>query len=160
MSVVGDFRIPAGSFALEHALSATPGTRIEADRMASHSPEEVIPFLWARVPPHGREASTDVGYRMHVQNSENEAVRPDSFGRCIECRSIYAVYESNAGALHPAGTDGGSSAGTTPFGRYPGNWSQPSLRRLVPIVTIPFRGLPVEEHHRSSSNGRACRRKR
>jgi hypothetical protein len=47
MSVVGDFRIPAGSFALEHALAAAPGMRIEADRMASHSPEEVMPFLWA-----------------------------------------------------------------------------------------------------------------
>lgn len=47
MSVVGDFRIPAGAFALEHALSAVPEMRVEADRMASHSPEEVMPFLWA-----------------------------------------------------------------------------------------------------------------
>ena len=47
MSVVGDFRIPAGSFALEHALPAVPEMRVEADRMSSHSPEEVMPFLWA-----------------------------------------------------------------------------------------------------------------
>ncbi|MFC6942247.1 hypothetical protein ACFQE8_20085 [Salinirubellus sp. GCM10025818] len=67
------------------------------------------------MPPHGREASTDVGYRIHVQNSENEAVRPDSFGRCIECGSIYAVYGSNAGALHPAGTDGRCKCGNDTF---------------------------------------------
>ena len=47
MSVIGDFRIPAGSFALDHALPTVPEMRIEADRTASHSPQEVMPFLWA-----------------------------------------------------------------------------------------------------------------
>lgn len=48
MSVVGDFTIPTDAFALEEALSAVPVMTVEADRLASHSPQEVFPFLWAR----------------------------------------------------------------------------------------------------------------
>ena len=47
MSVVGDFSIPADAFALKEALSAVPEMTIEADRLASHSPKGVFPFLWA-----------------------------------------------------------------------------------------------------------------
>lgn len=46
MSVVGDFSIPTKAFALEAALSTVPEMTIEADRLASHSPKEVFPFLW------------------------------------------------------------------------------------------------------------------
>lgn len=47
MSVVGDFTIPAGAFALEDALSFAPETTVQADELATHSPREVFPFLWA-----------------------------------------------------------------------------------------------------------------
>lgn len=47
MSVVGDFTIPAESFTLDQALSTVPEMAVEADRMASHSTMEVMPFLWA-----------------------------------------------------------------------------------------------------------------
>lgn len=47
MSVVGDFTISAESFVLEHALSTVPEMTLEADRLASHSPDEVFPFFWA-----------------------------------------------------------------------------------------------------------------
>lgn len=47
MSVVGEFTITAEAFALQHALATVPEITIEADRMASHSPNEVFPFLWA-----------------------------------------------------------------------------------------------------------------
>lgn len=47
MSIVGDFIIPADAFALEEALSAAPEMTVEADRLATHSPKEVFPFLWA-----------------------------------------------------------------------------------------------------------------
>jgi predicted DNA binding protein len=47
MSVVGDFTISTEAFVLDHALSAVPGVTIETDRLASHSPQEVFPFLWA-----------------------------------------------------------------------------------------------------------------
>ena len=47
MSVIGNFRIPSEAFALDGALSAVPEMTVEADRMASHSPREVLPFLWA-----------------------------------------------------------------------------------------------------------------
>lgn len=47
MSVIGDFTIPSGAFALEHALSAFPEVTVEGDRLASHSTREVFPFLWA-----------------------------------------------------------------------------------------------------------------
>ena len=47
MAVVGDFTIPAEAFALERALSTDAEMTIEADHLASHSPKEVFPFLWA-----------------------------------------------------------------------------------------------------------------
>lgn len=47
MSIVGDFTISTDAFALEEALSAIPEMTIKADRLASHSPKEVFPFLWA-----------------------------------------------------------------------------------------------------------------
>lgn len=46
MSVIGDFTVPAGAFALEHALAAAPEMVVEADRVASHSTMGVLPFLW------------------------------------------------------------------------------------------------------------------
>lgn len=48
MSIVGTFTIPVEAFSLERALSSVPAMRVEADRLASHSPQEVFPFLWAR----------------------------------------------------------------------------------------------------------------
>lgn len=47
MSVVGDFTVPAKAFGLAQALSTDPEVTLEADRLASHSPREVFPFLWA-----------------------------------------------------------------------------------------------------------------
>lgn len=47
MSVIGDFTIPADSFALGDALSVEPEVTVEADRLATHSTMEVLPFLWA-----------------------------------------------------------------------------------------------------------------
>lgn len=46
MSIVGDFTVPADSFALHHALTVAPAVTIEADRLVSHSTEWVLPFLW------------------------------------------------------------------------------------------------------------------
>lgn len=46
MSVIGDFTVPAESFALDHALTTAPEMTVEADRLASHSTLEVLPFLW------------------------------------------------------------------------------------------------------------------
>lgn len=54
MSIVGDFSVPAEAFALAQALSAVPEVTVEADRLASHSPKEVFPFLWARGGDLGR----------------------------------------------------------------------------------------------------------
>lgn len=47
MSIVGDFSIPSEAFALEHALESVPEITLKADRLASHGPQEVFPFLWA-----------------------------------------------------------------------------------------------------------------
>lgn len=47
MSVVGDFTIPAEAFGLEQALAAVPEMTVESDHLATHSPAEVFPFLWA-----------------------------------------------------------------------------------------------------------------
>lgn len=48
MSVVGEFTVPTSGFTLEHALTTVPEMTVEAERSASHSSEEVMPFLWAR----------------------------------------------------------------------------------------------------------------
>ena len=47
MSVVGDFTIPAESFALHQSLTTVPQMTAKADRLTSHSPKEVFPFFWA-----------------------------------------------------------------------------------------------------------------
>ena len=47
MSIIGEFSIPASSFALEEALAEYPSAVVEAERMATHSTMEVIPFLWS-----------------------------------------------------------------------------------------------------------------
>ncbi|WP_123533971.1 helix-turn-helix domain-containing protein [Halosimplex salinum] len=47
MSVIGEFTVPAASFVLADALASHPEMRLEADRHATHSPREVLPFLWA-----------------------------------------------------------------------------------------------------------------
>ena len=46
MSVIADFTVSAGSFALERALTAEPDVNVEAERLATHSVEWVLPFLW------------------------------------------------------------------------------------------------------------------
>jgi len=47
MSIIGDFTVPAESFALHHATTAVPEMTVEADRLATHSSTEVLPFVWA-----------------------------------------------------------------------------------------------------------------
>ncbi|WP_227355411.1 helix-turn-helix domain-containing protein [Haladaptatus salinisoli] len=47
MAVIGDFTVPAESFALDAALADAPDMIVRADRLASHSTEGVLPFLWA-----------------------------------------------------------------------------------------------------------------
>ena len=47
MSIIAEFSVPSDQFALATALSAAPGTRIEAERLATHSQEWVMPFIWA-----------------------------------------------------------------------------------------------------------------
>ena len=46
MSLIAEFSVPADSFALDYALEAAPGTRVEIDRLATHSREWVMPFFW------------------------------------------------------------------------------------------------------------------
>jgi predicted DNA binding protein len=46
MSLVGEFTVPAEDFALGDALEAVPELRVEVERLATHSREWVMPFLW------------------------------------------------------------------------------------------------------------------
>ncbi|AGB39865.1 helix-turn-helix domain-containing protein [Natronococcus occultus] len=46
MSVVAEFTIPADAFALDHTLEAVPDATVEIERLATHSREWVMPFLW------------------------------------------------------------------------------------------------------------------
>lgn len=47
MSLIGGFSVPADEFALATSLAAAPSTRVEAERLASHSRAWVMPFLRA-----------------------------------------------------------------------------------------------------------------
>lgn len=47
MSLIAEFSVPADGFALSDALAVAPGIRIEVERLATHSREWVMPFLWA-----------------------------------------------------------------------------------------------------------------
>jgi len=47
MSLVAEFSVPTDDFALDSALDAVPEMRVEVERLASHSREWVMPFVWA-----------------------------------------------------------------------------------------------------------------
>lgn len=47
MSVITEFTIPAGAFALEHTFDEVPELTLEIERLATHSREWIMPFLWA-----------------------------------------------------------------------------------------------------------------
>ncbi|WP_254544350.1 helix-turn-helix domain-containing protein [Halomarina pelagica] len=47
MSVIADCTVPTESFALRGALEDNPQTALEAERVATHSAEWALPFLWA-----------------------------------------------------------------------------------------------------------------
>ncbi|MFU8866476.1 bacterio-opsin activator domain-containing protein, partial [Natronococcus sp.] len=46
MSVVAEFTIPADAFALERTFDTVPDATVEIERLATHSREWVMPFLW------------------------------------------------------------------------------------------------------------------
>ncbi|MFP8958550.1 helix-turn-helix domain-containing protein [Natrialbaceae archaeon A-CW3] len=46
MSIITEFTVPAEAFALEHTFDAVSETTIEVERLATHSREWVMPFLW------------------------------------------------------------------------------------------------------------------
>lgn len=47
MSLVAEFEVPTGDFALQSALDAVPDVQVEMERLTTHSREWVMPFLWA-----------------------------------------------------------------------------------------------------------------
>lgn len=47
MSVIADFVLPAEAFALAQTFEDVPDITIEVERLATHSREWVMPFLWA-----------------------------------------------------------------------------------------------------------------
>jgi predicted DNA binding protein len=47
MSFVAEFFVPTDAFALGDALEAVPEMQVEVERLATHSREWVMPFLWA-----------------------------------------------------------------------------------------------------------------
>jgi predicted DNA binding protein len=47
MSVISEFAVPADAFALGQTFEEAPDVTIEIERLATHSREWVMPFLWA-----------------------------------------------------------------------------------------------------------------
>lgn len=47
MSVIAEFTIPAEAFALEYTFETMPDVNVEIERLATHSREWIMPFLWA-----------------------------------------------------------------------------------------------------------------
>lgn len=48
MSVIAEFQLPPDQFALAHTFDQMTDVTIEVERLATHSREWVMPFLWAR----------------------------------------------------------------------------------------------------------------
>lgn len=46
MAVIAEFTVPATSFALQRTFEVVPDVTIEVERLATHSREWVMPFLW------------------------------------------------------------------------------------------------------------------
>lgn len=57
MSVITEFTVPAEAFALERTFEAVPEVTVEIERLATHSREWVMPFVW--VTGEGVEAFGD-----------------------------------------------------------------------------------------------------
>ncbi|USZ72477.1 helix-turn-helix domain-containing protein [Natronosalvus halobius] len=55
MSVITEFTVPAGAFALEHTLETLTDATVEVERLATHSREWVMPFLWVASDEDGLE---------------------------------------------------------------------------------------------------------
>jgi len=47
MSIVADFSVPVDSFCLGEALQADTDVTVTLDRVVAHSPDYVMPFVWA-----------------------------------------------------------------------------------------------------------------
>lgn len=47
MSLITEFTLPADAFALESTFNTVPDVQIEIERLATHSREWIMPFLWA-----------------------------------------------------------------------------------------------------------------
>ena len=47
MSIIAEFTLPAEAFALQQTFESSPPVRIEIERLATHSRDWVMPFLWA-----------------------------------------------------------------------------------------------------------------
>lgn len=47
MGIITEFTIPAEAFALHQTFEAVPDVTIEIERLATHSREWIMPFLWA-----------------------------------------------------------------------------------------------------------------
>ncbi|RBI64490.1 bacterio-opsin activator [halophilic archaeon] len=92
MSVIANFTVPAEAFTLQRALTAVPDMTVEAERLASHSAEWALPFLWASGGDferfHGamqddptvantaviEETDSDVLYKIHWSDSVIELI--------------------------------------------------------------------------------------
>lgn len=46
MSIIAEFTVPADRFALYETLSTTPGMIVEVERVATHGPDQIMPYFW------------------------------------------------------------------------------------------------------------------
>lgn len=46
MSIIAEFTVPADRFALYETLSITPGMIVEVERVATHGPDQIMPYFW------------------------------------------------------------------------------------------------------------------
>lgn len=51
MRVITEFTIPADAFALQQTFETLPGVTIELERLATHSREWIMPFMWTTDEP-------------------------------------------------------------------------------------------------------------
>lgn len=59
MSVIAEITVPANAFALEHTFTSVADLTVEVDRLATHSRDWVMPFVWVRGDLEAFEAAAE-----------------------------------------------------------------------------------------------------
>ncbi len=100
MSLVAEFSVPTDDFALDSALDAVPEMRVEVERLATHSREWVMPFVWATgatSTPSRRRWPTTSGSSDSGSPRRDSSRRSEHFGSDFELHRKSRTSDAESG---------------------------------------------------------------